>query len=106
MMKSFAPDFRVRAPTAHLGTIEWTPDIDIALALLCDFVADVDTGNAGFASGKNDAAGRPALFDLFSASQKVECDLAAGLMKPFVDEMKPLIETRIAGAADMLARFC
>ncbi len=123
MMKSFSPNLRVRVPTVHLCPIEWAPDIEVALAILCDFVTDVETGNTGFetdtvdtvrwavallwfSSGKTDATGMPALFQLFSASQRGNCEHAAGLVKPFVDEMKPLIETRIARAADMLARFC
>ena len=108
-------------PGAHLCPIEWAPDIDISLATLRDFVADVDSANLDFDqdaleavkwavsvlwySAGECATGSPDIERALSSS-KIDFPHVAALMLPFVDEMKPRIEQRIAVAAALLAKYC
>ena len=121
-MNRIPPIAIARIPSPHLCPIEWAPDIDVALATLADFVADVAGGNLAFdayaveavrwavnvlwfSAAQCDGAALPELQRGLAAA-RVDVRHAAALMLPFVDEMKPQIEKRIAVAADMLARYC
>ncbi len=123
MNKTFTTQARpVRVPGAHLCPIEWAPDIDMSLATLRDFVADVDSANLEFdddavqavrwsvsvlwySAGEGGATDSPQI-QAALASTKIDFQHVAALMLPFVDEMKPRIENRIAVAAALLATYC
>lgn len=85
-------------------------------------MADVDSGNLRFdadaleavrwtvnnlwiAAGQFDAGQLPQVQRVLSVP-RVKLQHAAALMLPFVDDMKPRIEQRLALAGAMMARYC
>jgi hypothetical protein len=112
-----------RTPERHCCPIEWAQEIDLALALLGDFVADIETGHRPesadsaaeatwalavlwYAAGHADGAGMAPVARALAEGGAPGRRRAADLITPLVGALTARIEQRIASAASMLARFC